>query len=210
MIGFLRGRLHAKGPRAVVVDVAGVGYEVEVPASTMAALPAVGEEVELFTHLSWREEGVNLYGFATPEDREVFRLLIEVSGVGPRLAMTILSSLTARQLLEILASGDEARLKSIHGIGKKTAARLCVDLKERAGRLFSQGWEEDGAPGRAGEAPVPSGLAAEAVSALVNLGYGEREARGAVEAAAESLGPQAGIEALITESLRRLAPFQGA
>ncbi len=200
MIGFIRGRLLAKGERGVLVEVAGVGYEVEVPVSTLQQLPSVGGEVELFTHLAWREDGVNLYGFLTSDDRDMFRLLIDVSGVGPRLAMTILSSLTTPQLLEILAAGDVGRLKSIHGIGKKTAARLCVDLKERAGKMFSMGGLRD-------ERPLggPTPLEEQAVSALINLGYGEREALEAVRQARASLAGEVGIEALITESLRRLA-----
>ncbi len=203
MIGFLKGVVHSMWERGVMVEVQGIGYEVQVPSSTLSSLPPVGQEVTLYTHLSWREEGVNLFGFETPEDREMFRLLIEVSGVGPRLAMTILSSLSSSQLLEVLASGDVNRLKSIHGIGKKTAARLCVDLKERAEKVFS---------GKGGLAQAPDvlsasegGVAKEAVSGLVNLGYSEREAWAAVKAVLDGAGErEPALEELITASLRRL------
>ena len=144
MIGRLTGRLAAKHPPQVLVDVAGVAYEVDVPMSTLYALPGVGEPVTLFTHLVVREDAHNLYGFFTVDERAAFRQLIRISGIGARTALAVLSGMSVSDLAQSVALQDAARLTSIPGIGKKTAERLLLELK---GKLAEAGASRS--PGRA-------------------------------------------------------------
>ena len=129
MIGRLSGKLLAKQPPQILIDVAGVGYEVDVPMSTFCKLPAEGESVTLLTHFVVREDALLLYGFATPAEREAFRALIRISGVGPRIALALLSGLTVDQLAQAVESGEAGLLTRVPGIGKKTAERLLLELK---------------------------------------------------------------------------------
>jgi Holliday junction DNA helicase RuvA len=170
MIGYLRGRLVWKQPPRLLIDVNGTGYDVEVPVSTFAALPALGESLELRTHLAIRDDTQVLYGFATEEERWLFRNLIKVSGVGPKLALTVLSGATVRGFVDIVQQEDAAALARLPGIGKKTAQRLIVEMRDRLGDASIIAL----APG----ATSPRGTTAEreAYEALLALGYKPQEA----------------------------------
>jgi Holliday junction DNA helicase RuvA len=166
MIGFLRGKLAARHPPQLLVDVGGVGYEVEAPMSTFYGLPGVGIEVHLFTHLVVREDAHVLFGFGTERERSLFRELIKVSGVGPRIALAILSGITVDEFHRCVEAQDVASLVRVPGIGRKTAERLVIEMRDRlegfAGRAFVPGTGPSGGPG---------GAQAEAFAALVALGY---------------------------------------
>lgn len=170
MIGFLRGRLAAKHPPVLLLDVGGVGYEVEAPMSTFYGLPAVGGDVMLHTHLVVREDAHILFGFGTEPERSLFRELIRISGVGPRIALGILSGASVDEFHRCVETQDAASLTRIPGIGRKTAERLIIEMRDRLKALATgQYFEIRGAPGiGAGAGPSPQ---AEAFSALVALGY---------------------------------------
>src|SRR5476649_525905 len=143
MIGSLRGRIAAKTPPQLMIDVAGVGYELEATMSTFFHLPAIGQEVSLLTHLVVREDAHMLYGFATADERRLFRALLKVSGVGPKIALALLSGISVEGFAQCIVSHDVASLIRVPGIGRKTAERLFVEMRDRIGAL-------EGAPGRAG------------------------------------------------------------
>jgi Holliday junction DNA helicase RuvA len=165
VIGHLRGRLVAKHPPQLVVDVGGVGYEVEAPMSTFYGLPATGAEVQLHTHLVVREDAHVLYGFGTERERSLFRELIKVSGVGPRIALAILSGVSVDEFQRCVDGHDVAALVRVPGIGRKTAERLVIELRDRLGGLPGP------STGAGGAAAGPGGAQAEAFAALVALGY---------------------------------------
>jgi Holliday junction DNA helicase RuvA len=196
MIAHLRGRLHALSPEAAVVDVQGVGYLVHLPLSTyyeLQRLPA-GSEVSLFVHTHVREDALALYGFWSERERQLFERLITVSGVGPRLARGILSGLPAEELLRALAAGDLARLSKVPGVGKKTAERLVLELKEKAAELAAT---------PAAEAMVAAGDE-DLLVALVNLGYRRPDAERAL-AEVRREAPEAAVPELLRRTLKRLA-----
>jgi len=166
VIGFLRGRLAAKHPPQLVVDVVGVGYELEAPMSTFYGLPALGAEVQLHTHLVVREDAHVLFGFGTERERSLFRELIKVSGVGPRIALAILSGVTVDQFHRCVEAQDIASLVRVPGIGRKTAERLVIEMRDRLKALAGPTFVPGGAP-----ATGPAGAQAEAFAALVALGY---------------------------------------
>jgi holliday junction DNA helicase RuvA len=171
MIGYLRGRLVWKQPPRLLMDVNGVGYEVEAPISTFAALPALGESLELRTHLALRDDTQVLYGFATEEERWLFRSLIKVTGVGAKLALTILSGATVRGFVAIIHQEDAGALSRLPGIGKKTAQRLIVEMRDRLGDASLAALTPDG------KAPLRGNAAeSEAYEALLALGYKAQEA----------------------------------
>lgn len=182
MIARLTGRLALKSPDALIIDVHGVGYRVLVSLTAFGALPAEGAEVTLGIHTHLRENALELFGFASPTEQALFGALITVSGIGPRMALNVLSGLPAEQLSEALASGNVARLVAIPGIGKRTAERLVVELQDRVRKLTVAAADD-------ATAAAPSD--AEAVSALVNLGYrapdAERAVRAAIAAGAREL-----------------------
>jgi len=186
MIGRLRGTLLAKQPPQVLVEAGGVGYEIDVPMSTLYALPALGAEVTLLTHLVVREDAHLLYGFATDRERATFRELLKISGVGPKVALAVLSGLSTDDLARAVAMQDTALLTRVPGIGKKTAERLLLELK---GRLA------DALPGAGGVAA--GGASADVMAALVALGYNEREAAAAVKTLAEGVSVEEGIRAAL-------------
>ena len=163
MIGFLRGRLIAKHPPSLLVDVQGVGYELEAPMSTFYELPAAGQELQLFTHLVVREDAHVLYGFGTEAERRLFRALLKVSGVGPKIALGILSGISAEAFARCVEAEDAATLTRIPGVGRKTAERLIIEMRDRLRTLTPVG--EVAPPG------VANGAQAEAYGALVALGY---------------------------------------
>jgi len=188
LIGRLSGKLAAKHPPQVLVDVAGVAYEVDVPMSTFYALPAAGEAVTLFTHLVVREDAHNLYGFGTLEERSAFRQLIRISGIGARTALAVLSGMSVAELARSIALQDAVRLTKVPGIGKKTAERLLLELK---GKLA-----DAAQPGAAGQ---PSDV----VNALVALGYSEKEALAAAKDVAPDMPVAEGIRAALKSLARR-------
>lgn len=195
MIGRLRGTLAAKNPPQLLLDVNGVGYELEAPMPTFYELPAVGESVTLFTHLVVREDAQLLYGFSRAGQRALFRSLLKVNGVGPRVALAVLSGVAEDELARCVAQDDVARLTQVPGIGRKTAERLIVELR---GKLLSGG--DGAARGAPALATDPVG---EAVSALIALGYKPNEASRAVRGIK---GENLSSEALIREALKGMVP----
>ncbi|SFW31465.1 Holliday junction branch migration protein RuvA [Nitrosovibrio sp. Nv17] len=171
MIGRITGRLLEKLPPLVLVDVQGVGYEIDVPMSTFYSLPGTGAEVTLYTHLVIREDAHLLFGFATEAERSTFRQLVRISGVGARTALALLSGLSVADLRQAVAAQDSARLVRIPGIGKKTAERLLLELRDKLD-ASSGGMATAGAPA--------AGAGSDVLNALVSLGYNDREAGWAV------------------------------
>jgi Holliday junction DNA helicase RuvA len=172
MIGAVRGRIASKAPPQLTVDVGGLGYELEAPMSTFFHLPPVGAEVSLLTHLVVREDAHVLYGFATEEERRLFRSLIRVSGVGPKIALALLSGMSVAAFTSCVQSEDVAALTRVPGVGRKTAERLIVEMRDRL------------APAAAGAAAAPLGDTpeGEAFGALVALGYRPAEATRLIKA----------------------------
>jgi len=199
MIAHLKGNLQRKTPHAVVIDNAGIGYEVIVPLSTFYALPEEDERVSLHIYTHVREDALLLFGFHRPLEKEIFMMLISVSGIGPKLAINILSGIGPEELLEAMAGGDAARMQSIPGVGKKTAERIALELRDKA--LQMRGDRE---PYSTPALPDEDRRTHEdAVSALINLGYPAKSARAAVDRARRVV-QEAGLEALIKEALRIL------
>ena len=177
MIGLLRGRILDKQPPQLLLDVHGIGYEVDAPMTTFYEMPAVGEEVTLFTHLVVREDAHTLYGFTKRTDRELFRNLLKVNGVGARLALAILSGMDTRVFISCVQAGDASTLVKLPGIGKKTAERLIIELRDRL-ELTAEA-----VTSAASVAAIPAASPVEdAVSALVGLGYKPQEASQMVRA----------------------------
>ena len=191
MIGRLSGKLAEKSPPMVLVDVQGVGYEVDVPMSTFYNLPAVGEPVVLLTHFVVREDAQVLFGFGTPAERATFRELVKINGVGPRTALSILSGLNVGELTAAVARQDAARLVKVPGIGKKTAERLLLELTGTLGPAL-------GAPA----SPALDDAQADIAQALQALGYNEREAQAALKALPAGVGVSEGIR-LALKALNR-------
>jgi len=172
MIGRLRGELVSKQPPQLVVDVNGVGYEVDAPMSTFYVLPALGKEVKLFTHLVVREDAHQLYGFATEHERGLFRSLIKINGVGPRLALTILSGISTDEFTSCVLDGDTAGLTRLPGIGKKTAERLIIEMRDKLPEISIQ---NESVVVRADKNQQATPIS-DAVNALIALGYKAHEA----------------------------------
>jgi Holliday junction DNA helicase RuvA len=185
MIGRLAGLLAEKNPPCIVLDCHGVGYEVWVPMSTFYNLPATGEPLALLTHFVVREDAQTLYGFGSESERAAFRALIKISGIGPRMALAVLSGMNVADLAQAVAAQDAARLTKVPGIGKKTAERLLLELKGKLG----------GAAGaQAGAAASFAGAQGDIVQALLALGYSEREAAAAFKALPAGVGVAEGIK----------------
>ncbi|MCU0767393.1 MAG: Holliday junction branch migration protein RuvA [Gammaproteobacteria bacterium] len=201
MIGHLRGQVVHKRPPQLVVDVSGVGYELEAPMSTFYDLPAVGEAVLLYTHLVVREDAHTLYGFAREAERGLFRALLRVNGVGPKVALALLSGMNAEEFARCVQREDVASLTRLPGVGKKTAERLVVEMRDRLERLDDQALVDAVRPRAAGAAP-PSAVE-DAVSALIALGYRPPEASRMVRAVAAD---GVGSEDLIRAALKAAAP----
>ena len=183
MIGRIAGTLLEKSPPQILVDVNGVGYDVEVSMSTFYNLPATGERVTLFTHLQVREDAHLLYGFGTDAERRVFRQLLKISGVGARTALALLSGLSIGELIEAVSSQEAGRLVRVPGIGKKTAERLLLVLKDKLGAEL--------APGSGAHRARPA--SSDILNALASLGYNDKEAQAAVEHLPDGLSVSDGI-----------------
>ncbi len=186
MIGRLQGLLAEKNPPQVLLDCGGVGYEVDVPMSTFYNLPATGERVTLLTHFVVREDAQILYGFGTAGEREAFRQLIKISGVGPRTALSILSGLSVAEIAQAVTAQDAGRLVKIPGIGKKTAERLLLELKGKLGPDLGSSAAE-----------AVSENQADIIQALLALGYNERDAKAALKALPPGVGVAEGIKAAL-------------
>ena len=184
MIGRISGILLEKNPPQVVVDVSGVGYEIDVPMSTFYNLPKIGEKIVLFTHMVVREDAQLLYGFGTEGERATFRQLLKVSGVGPKVGLAVLSGMSVNDLAEAVATQESGRLTRVPGIGKKTAERLLLELKDRL--------KVDVRISVGGEAPAPSS-AADILNALISLGYNDKEALYAIKQLAKEVTVSDGI-----------------
>ena len=183
MIGRLHGRLIEKTPPQILIDVNGVGYEVDVPMSTFCNLPAEGQEITLLTHFVVREDAMQLFGCATAAERQTFRALIRVSGIGPRIALAVLSGMSTGDFAAAVEKGDAALLTRVPGIGKKTAERLILELK---GKLVGSAFAAEALPNA-------SANQTDITSALVALGYSEREAQAAVKTLPADIGVSDGI-----------------
>ena len=189
MIGRITGLVLEKNPPQIVVDVGGVGYEIDVPMSTFYNLPASGQKVSLHTHFAVREDGHFLYGFASEDERAAFRQLLKVSGIGARTALAVLSGLSVSDLAQAVSLQESGRLIKIPGIGKKTAERLLLELKDKLGKALP-GATTRIQPGAAASAPDNR---SDILNALLALGYNEREALGAMKGLADEVGVSEGI-----------------
>jgi holliday junction DNA helicase RuvA len=200
MIALLRGRLAEKQATGLIVDVQGVGYEVQVPLSTYYHLPDVGAEVVLRVHTHVREDALSLFGFGTVLEQQLFQRLISISGIGPRLALSVLSGIDPLDLVRAVQAGDVGRLTLIPGIGKKTAERIGLELKDRLPQQLQAEIDRAAAGISAGE-PF---LRSDVLSALLNLGYHRALAEKAVDAAIRADG-SAGFERTLKQALQELS-----
>ena len=203
MIAWLEGNLREKAPTRIVLDVQGVGYELLVPLSTFETLPDIGKKVSLLVHTAVREDAIQLFGFSSSLEKELFHLLLRASRVGPKLAQSILSGMEPERLLRLLRDADAKGLRKAPGVGPKLAERIAVELRDDAEKLA----------GRLGTTGVRTGSASlsaiepgeELMSALVNLGYPRNQAERVVDAALAEAPPESSLEELIRVALRRLA-----
>jgi Holliday junction DNA helicase RuvA len=198
VIAYLRGRILEKHPNRLVIDVSGVGYDVFVPLSTFYGLGDPGSETALRIHTHVREDALVLYGFSTLLEQELFERLIGVSGIGPKVALAVLSGIEPLELIRAIERGDLARLTAIPGVGKKTSERIVLELKDRLPRA------QVAAVAAGAAASEPSTLRDDLLSALVNLGYHRPLAEKAVESAIDAL-PDGGFERTLKQALRELA-----
>jgi Holliday junction DNA helicase RuvA len=196
MIGLLRGRLLEKRPNQIILDVGGVGYLVAVPLSTYAALGDLHTETTLLIHMHVRQDVMALYGFLSAREKHLFELLLGASGVGPSLALKILSGMSVEELVPAIRGGDIGRLTKIPGVGRKTAERMVVELKDRLDAVATEA--EKPSP------TSPAGVAADVVSALINLGYDEKNSEAAVEAVKKEAGT-GNFEKLLRATLAELS-----
>lgn len=200
MIAHLSGSLFRKTTQSVIIEAGGIGYEVYVPLSTFYALPEKDEKVSLYIHTHVREDALLLFGFGSKLEKDIFVMLTSVSGIGPKLSINILSGIGPQDLLEAIGRGDTARLQAIPGVGKKTAERIALELKERALRVLES---DEISPVSFPEAEDKQ-LINDAISALVNLGYQAKSAKTAIEKARSEI-KELTLESLIREALKILA-----
>ncbi len=200
MYHYLNGKISEKTPVAVILDVNGIGYEVRVSLSTFSSLPNLGEAVKLFTHFVVREDAQLLYGFATEEEREAFRLLISISGIGPKLAITLLSGVTLPELKHAIQEKNVPVLTAISGIGQKTAERVIIELKDKIGKAEISAGKE-----LIHDASVSDQMVEDSVSALVSLGYTKQKAKDAVQKTLKALlGKKPSVEEIIRAALKHV------
>ena len=199
MIALLKGTLVEKQPNRLIVDVQGVGYDVQVPLSTFYQVPDPGGEVMLRIHTHVREDTIALFGFLTTLEQQIFERLIAISGIGPKLALAVLSGIDPRDLVRAVQLGDTARLTTIPGVGRKTAERITLELKDRLAKLAMPA-----AAGAASGAPAEAETRADVISALLNLGYHRLLAERAVDAALKAPG-DGSFESRLKQALREMA-----
>ncbi|MDN5941265.1 MAG: Holliday junction branch migration protein RuvA [Nitrospira sp.] len=199
MIALLTGRLVFKAPTYLILDVHGVGYEAYIPLSTYYGLPNLSESTSLAVHTHVREDAIQLFGFLTSQEKDAFVLLTSVSGVGPKLALSILSALPVSNLVSAIQSGDVEKLTTVPGIGRKSSGRLVLELKDKIGKLH---------PGLAPESDAPrqgqDAIFDDALSALVNLGYRPQDAKDALKRVKQSNAETIVLKDMIRESLKEL------
>jgi Holliday junction DNA helicase RuvA len=200
MIAFLTGTILEKTPSALIVEVHGIGYQIFIPLNTFYRLPEVKESVSLHIHTHVREDALQLYGFLSPLEKELFLLLLGISGVGPKVALGILSGMELMELVQALRDGNVDRLRAIPGVGPKTAGRLVLELREKVNALSPAGLQT----------PISTGsesdkIKEDALSALVNLGYHRIEAKRIVDKIAEETADSESVEGLIKKALKKLA-----
>ncbi|HEY0324548.1 MAG TPA: Holliday junction branch migration protein RuvA [Allosphingosinicella sp.] len=198
MIAKLRGRLDSFSADHAVIDVNGVGYLVFASSRTLSSLGAIGEEVVLHTEMLVAQDMIRLVGFSSAAERDWFGLLTSVQGVGSRVALAILSALSADELHSAIAAGDHRMIARANGVGPKLAQRIANELKDKAGGVAL-------GPGGGGVAPARGGFASDAVSALLNLGFRPAEASEAVAKAEAEIGPEATLDALVRSALKKVA-----
>ncbi|MGY8784323.1 MAG: Holliday junction branch migration protein RuvA [Pseudomonadales bacterium] len=199
MIGRIRGTLVDKKPPEIQIDVAGICYEVQVPMSTLYQLPELGKELTLHTHFVVREDAQLLYGFFEEKDKSMFRSLIKINGVGPKMALGILSSMQANEFVRAVRSNDINAMVKMPGIGKKTAERLLIEMRDRL-----KDWDDDTEAGST-QAPVSASITNDAETALVSLGYKPQQAAHAIAAVLKANPEITGSEELIRRSLKSMA-----
>ncbi|HVG29976.1 MAG TPA: Holliday junction branch migration protein RuvA [Pyrinomonadaceae bacterium] len=204
MIAHLSGTLLAKHATSVILDVGGVGYEVTIPVTTFYDLEEAGAQVSLRIYTHVREEALQLYGFKTARERELFTQLISVSGIGPKSAIAMLSGMSADEIITAIRTNNLARLTSIPGLGKKTAERLVIELRDKMTKLSSPELEEQIAARASGAAPSGDDVREDALSALVNLGYQRAAAEKALTHAMQE-GGDISVELLLRRALRTLS-----
>ncbi len=190
MIGKISGKLLERHPPQIVVDVHGVGYEIDVPMSTFYQLPATGSDITIYTHLVVREDAHHLYGFASEQERHVFRQLLKISGVGARTALSVLSGMSVSDLYEAVSSQDSGRLIKVPGIGRKTAERLLLELKDKLDVVVVPS-----------AANATAGTTSDVLNALLALGYNDKEAQWAIR----QLPPGSSVAEGIRQALRLLS-----
>lgn len=201
MIAHISGKLIQKQPNSIIVDVGGVGYELNVPLSTFYDLGEVGATVGLRVHTHVREDALQLFGFRTEAEKKLFLLLNSVSGIGPKLAITVLSGLSAEELIQAIRAGNLTKLTGIPGVGKKTAERMLVELKDKVAAILPPGLEDSTT---AVIAQTGDAMREDVISALVNLGYVRAQAEKAVGLVLKEM-PDANFTAALKQSLRMLA-----
>lgn len=200
MYHYLTGKISEKTPVAVILDVNGIGYEVRVSLSTFSSLPNLGETVKLFTHFVVREDAQLLYGFATEEEREAFRLLISISGIGPKLAITLLSGVTLPELKRAIQEKNVPVLTAISGIGQKTAERVIIELKDKIGKAEISAGKE-----LVHDASISDQMVEDSVLALVSLGYTKQKAKEAIQKTLKAmLGKKPSVEEIIRAALKHV------
>ena len=201
MIALLSGKIAYKGISHIVVDTQGVGYRVFIPLTTFYELPDAGQPVTLHIHTSVKEDAINLFGFYTLQERELFQLMISVSGVGPKVAMNVLSRISATELLEAISGGNLTKLIAIPGIGRKTAERLILELREKAVKKMA----EDQIPIMDVQKKQSGMIREDVLSALVNLGYKSNAARDALDKGAREAEGELPMDQLLKKALKILA-----
>ncbi len=202
MIARISGQLLSKSPSHLVVEVHGVGYRVFVPLTTFYELPEAGQTVVLYIHTHVKQDSINLFGFLSPEERDIFQLMLAVNGIGPKLAVSILSGIAAGELLRALSQGDVKRLLTVPGVGKKMAERIVLELKDRAAKITAQG---QGADIGVGVTAVHEDLQDDALSALMNLGYKNQAAKDALSKVCKDAPAGLTLDLLLKNALKVLA-----
>ncbi|MDR2693915.1 MAG: Holliday junction branch migration protein RuvA [Chitinispirillales bacterium] len=196
MIDYIRGALTDKEISHIAIETAGVGYSVSIPLSTYEQLPEPGKEVKIYIHYYVRDDDVKLYGFASKADREIFRHLITVNSVGPKVAMSIMSGVSIENLVMYVNAGDTAGLKKIPGVGAKTAERIIVELKGKLGMYSST------ASGAMTKRPIAKGRKEEAYAAMLSLGYNDKQVAKAIERVSQEINESAPVEEWIKTALQ--------
>jgi Holliday junction DNA helicase RuvA len=201
MIALISGKIVYKGISHVIVDVQGVGYRVFIPLTTFYELPEAGQIITLHVHTNVKQDAINLFGFYTVQERDLFQLMISVSGIGPKMSMNILSGISARDLLNAISSGNVGKLVNIPGVGKKMAERLILELKEKV--IKKMMLEET--PAADDQHKANEMIMEDALSALVNLGYKSNVAKDALDKALRSSDEEIGMDTLLKKTLKILA-----